>query len=246
MEPDYSKLFHQSSKNHAKGHPPIPADSSKWPLEWSTVYYKTYERFPSIALPEAKLSADLGEAIWRRSSGRSFGPMPMTLESMSQLLKYSCGTTEVAPSGQSMRRAQASGGARYPIEIYPLVLQGSTEVPAGLYHYNVKRHSLESLWDKAFTREELREYFVYEWTADASVVFLMTAVFWRNQVKYGERGYRYILIEAGHIGQNMYLVAQALGLKCVALGGTRDEKVEELIDIDGVSESVVYAVAVGK
>lgn len=145
-----------------------------------------------------------------------------------------------------MRRAQASGGARYPIEVYPLVLRSGEGLPAGLYHYNVKLHALETLWDKSFTKEELKDYFVYEWTADASVVFLMTAVFWRNQMKYGERGYRYVLIEAGHIGQNLYLVSEALGLKCCALGGTKDERVEELLDIDGVNESLVYAVAVGE
>lgn len=79
-----------------------------------------------------------------------------------------------------------------------------------------------------------------------AVFFLMTAVFHRNQVKYGERGYRYILIETGHIGQNLYLVSEAAGIKCRALGGTRDENIEKLLDIDGIGESVVYAVAVGK
>ena len=64
--------------------------------------------------------------------------------------------------------------------------------------------------------------------------------------KYGKLGYRYILLEAGHIGQNMYLVSEALGLKCCALGGTRDENLEKLIDIDGVTEAVVYGFAVGR
>lgn len=245
MDPDFSQLFHQSSKNHAKGHVPISSDTSQWPKEWTTVYYKAYPRLPSIALPETCLSADLGETIFHRSSGREFTDGPLSIEQMSQLLKYSCGTTEVAPNGQSMRRAQASGGARYPIEVYPLVIRGGDGLAPGLYHYNVKLHALEQLWDKQFTRDELRECFAYEWTADASVVFLMTAVFWRNQIKYGERGYRYILIEAGHIGQNIYLVSEALGLKCVALGGTKDEMLEVMLDIDGVNESLVYTVAIG-
>ena len=73
----------------------------------------------------------------------------------------------------------------------------------------------------------------------------MTAVFSRNQMKYGERGYRYVLLEAGHIGQNMYLNAAALSLKCCALGGTIDSKLEKFLDIDGITESVVYAVAFG-
>lgn len=241
-EPDFSLLFHQSSKKH-RWH---RGSEDVWPKEWKTVYYKAYPRFPQIVLPKTKLEADLATVIMNRHTSRKFdSKVGLDTFTLSNLLQYSCGTTTPSGDNLKMRRAQPSGGGRYPIEVYLLVLRGGEGLPPGLYHYNVKLHTLETLWDKAFTKEELKEYFVYEWTADASVVFLMTAVFWRNQMKYGERGYRYILIEAGHIGQNLYLVAQALGLKCVALGGTRDEKVEELLDIDGVNESVVYALAIG-
>ena len=78
------------------------------------------------------------------------------------------------------------------------------------------------------------------------MAIIMTAVFDRSQMKYGERGYRYMLIEAGHVGQNFCLTAEALGLKCSALGGTHDEPIERLLDIDGVTESVMYALAIGK
>ena len=74
----------------------------------------------------------------------------------------------------------------------------------------------------------------------------MTSQFERTQMKYGERGYRYILLEAGHIGQNICLVSETLGLKCCALGGTMDKNLEELLDIDGETESVVYGFAIGK
>ncbi|OGJ54835.1 hypothetical protein A2880_02980 [Candidatus Peribacteria bacterium RIFCSPHIGHO2_01_FULL_49_38] len=70
---------------------------------------------------------------------------------------------------------------------------------------------------------------------------IITAVFSRTINKYGDRGYRNILIEAGHVGQNLYLVSESLGLKCTAIAGTKDEEIERFLDIDGVTESVVYA-----
>ena len=73
----------------------------------------------------------------------------------------------------------------------------------------------------------------------------MTAVFSRTQNKYGERGYRYVLLEAGHVGQNLALAAEALGLRCAPLAGTRDETIETLLDIDGVTESLVYTLVFG-
>ena len=129
--------------------------------------------------------------------------------------------------------------------MYPLVLKGSAEVPAGLYHYDVQQHALDVLWKRSFSSEDIEDLFVYEWIKEASCVFILTAVFQRNQIKYGERGYRYILLEAGHIGENVYLAAEALGLKCCGMGGTRDENLEKLIELDGISESVVYALILG-
>ena len=73
----------------------------------------------------------------------------------------------------------------------------------------------------------------------------MTAVFQRTQMKYAERGYRYVLLEAGHIGQNICLVANAVGLASCPIVGTYDAALERLIDIDGVTESVVYALGLG-
>jgi SagB-type dehydrogenase family enzyme len=74
----------------------------------------------------------------------------------------------------------------------------------------------------------------------------MTAVFNRNQMKYGERGYRYILFEAGHIAQNVYLVSNAMDIGAVALGGFDDDLLNDFLEIDGEDESAVYAVVLGK
>ena len=245
MDADFSKIFHHSSKDPGKGHPPYSFDSSEWPEEWKTTYYKSYPRLPKIKLDDDSVSADFFNLIKKRQSRRDFTRTPITKHELSLLLKYSCGNTGEMGEGRH-RRAQPSGGARFPIEVYPIVFRSGEDLKAGLYHYNIKDHALDVLWDREFSDEDIDKIFTYPWVKDAAIGIVMTSVFWRNQNKYGERGYRYILLEAGHIGQNIYLVSEALGLKCCALGGTRDENLEKLIDIDGVTESVVYALAIGK
>ena len=71
-------------------------------------------------------------------------------------------------------------------------------------------------------------------------------MFWRTRFKYGLRGYRFALIEAGHVAQNLLLTATALRLGSVPLGGLFDRRIDELLDLDGVNESVLYAVSVGR
>jgi len=245
MNLDFSELFHQFSKDHSRGHAPIDSDPNNWPQEWHTTYYKTYPRFPKIKLKECSPSGDFFQLVMKRESRRDFKQAPFSNEDLSILLKFSCGLTGKTQNGRS-RRAQPSGGARFPLEVYPLVLTPGSDLAAGVYHYNVKEHSLDVLDKREISNEEIGKLFTYPWVKNASLVLLVTAMFWRNKNKYGERGYRYILLEAGHIGQNIYLAAEALGLQCCALGGTRDILLEKLLDIDGTTESPVYALALGK
>ncbi|MEK7118508.1 MAG: SagB/ThcOx family dehydrogenase [Patescibacteria group bacterium] len=243
--PDFSKIFHQSSKDSSKGHLPISRDANEWPDEWKTTYYKAYSRLPKIALPDNPPQANFFHLIKARKSRRDFSRIPIDMRELSLLLKYSCG--DIGEMGVDRhRRAQPSAGSRFPIEIYPIVFRPQKELAAGLYHYNVKEHALDVLWGREWSDDEIGSLFTYPWVKDAALALVMTAVFWRNANKYGERGYRYILLEAGHIGQNVYLASEALGLKCCAFGGTRDAALEKLIDIDGINESVIYALAIGK
>lgn len=244
--PDFSHIFHQSSKDHAKGHPPIPSEYAQWPVEWRTTYYKDYPRLSKMVLPHAQFSGDLCGVISRRNSQRDFSRQPISLVELSILLEYSCGLTGMLTEGRR-RRAQPSGGGCFPIEAYSLVFRSHADLPSGVYHYNVKDHALDVLWQREFEHKEIDNFFTYPWVADASIAVILTSVFWRTQQKYGERGYRYAMLEAGHIGQNLYLLSETLGLKCCGLGGTRDEKIERLLlDIDGVTESIMYGLAIGK
>ena len=140
MDPlDFSRLFHQSSKDHGKGHPPIPERYEDWPEEWKTTFYKSYPRLPKIALDDGSFPADFFKLIKERRSRRDFSRQPIDRRELSLLLKYSCGITGKLSETRS-RRAQASGGGRFPIEIYPVVFRPGENLPAGLYHYNVKEH----------------------------------------------------------------------------------------------------------
>jgi SagB-type dehydrogenase family enzyme len=214
--------------------------------------YKTYPQLPHISLTRPQIEdAGLFKTISRRQSARHFLQEPMTVQQLSQLLLYSCGTHQggARPENdggldQSQHRAQPSGGGRFPIEAYILnFVEG--EIPAGVFHYNIRDHALDVLEKRTFSAEEIRELFIYPYVQRASCAIVLTAVFERNQIKYGERGYRYILFEAGHIGQNISLVSQALKLGSVMMGGSVDGVIEKLLDIDGITESLVYTAIVG-
>lgn len=242
---DFSGLFHQSSKDlRGGGTVNIPADETQWPVEWSTVFYKAYPRFKKIPLLSPKPSADYFDLVLSRKTDRRFSNDALTLEKLSALLKYSCGITQ-ENSQSNPRRTYPSGGARYPLEVYPILFSDMENIPAGVYHYDVKEHALDTLPQRVFSGDAIAKLVTYPWVAHSSALIVITSIFWRSQMKYGERGYRYIMLEAGHVGQNIYLSSTALGLKCSGLGGTRDTHIESVLGIDGINESLVYALVLG-
>lgn len=243
-----SEYFHQASKSlstRAGGN--VPLDNSLWPEQWKTVFLKEYGRSQKIALTYEKLSADLAEIIAHRRSRRDFGDGRISKKEISLLLEYGCG---IAPgsngAGNAFHRAQPSAGGLFPIEMYVMVFKNTDEITQGIYHYNVKEHALDVLWNKSFEKNDFPTMSAYPWVAEASLLFVMTGVFSRNTDKYGERAYRCTLLEAGHIGQNLCLMAEAMKLKICPISGVRDSVIENMIDIDGVSESVIYVLAAGK
>jgi SagB-type dehydrogenase family enzyme len=244
---DFSKLFHRATKDiHNDTAAYIREDASKWPESWKTIVYKVYELLPHVALSKALPAYDPGlfSTITERKTAAAFSGEPITHDELSALLRYSCGEL---PQGEApTHRAYPSAGPQYPLEAYVLVLRAGTDLPAGVYHYNVRDHALECLSGQQFTKTTIEELFAYSWVNDAAVAVLLTGVFARATVKYGQRGYRYTLLEAGHIGQNVYLVSEALGIKCRGMGGTYDIATEQLLGIDGENESVLYSLILGK
>ncbi len=242
-----AKFYHSTKAKYKEGMEK-PMDSKNWPKEWTTIYYKEYPRLPKTLLPKPeKLDFSLGEALIKRKSEREFSGEPINLKNLSQLLFYSTGIIEKKEKDwNKTRRTYPSGGGRFPLEVYLCILQKSDELKEGIYHYNVKEHSLEKILNKENLRKEIYPKIIWqEMIKKAPLVLAISAVFERTTIKYKERGIRYIFNEAGHLGQNIYLVSTNLGLKCCALGGFDDGKFNELLDIDGKVEGVIYVFALG-
>lgn len=135
------------------------------------------------------------------------------------------------------RRTVPSGGALYPLEVYVL--------EHGVFRYDAELHALEE-HDGADPWSAFAAACPVPEVADgAAAVILVLAVFGRSRFKYGQRGYRFTLLEAGHVVQNIVLAAVALDVAALPLGGFYDARLDALVGADGVEESVPYGVVVG-
>ncbi len=197
----------------------------------------------ALSEPTAEGGAPLWEALRRRRSRRRFRDVPLKESELSQLLWATQGITREA-SGVDFRTAP-SAGALYPVETY-LVVHEVEGVDAGVYHYDVEHHRLEQLKLGDFRAEVAGAALDQRIAARANVVFVWTAVFQRSKWKYGERAYRYVYLDAGHIAQNLALAAVALDLGSCQIGALYDAEANDLVGVDGIEESTVYMTVVGR
>ena len=244
----YHHLFHQASKRIAQ----VPFSMRDWPTEWKENRYKVYEGAQVHILPHSTqekipFTAQLGQLLLNRKTEREFSTTSyITIEQLGSLLAFSCGELDSPIQGveSKNRRTYASAGALYPLEAYVLLFTPVDAISEGLYHYRPDTHTLEELQSR-FHKEENESMFGSSWVQDASCVMFITGMLERTISKYQERGYRFVLLEAGQMTGNITLVAQALGLSTAQIGSTNDEDVERLLDIDGITEVVLSTLVVG-
>ena len=186
-----------------------------------------------------------------RKSTRYFSTEGISLKDLSELLTLSCGlfdSEQETDAHCTIKRTYPSAGGRYPIEVYPVVLR-SNDLVKGIYHYNVADNTLELIKAGDYTAQTKDFYSnqSLELDIDFPCLILCTMVFDRTMEKYCEKGYRFILLDAGHMGQNLYLVAEYLGLGIVGLGaGTHsDDYIDELLGLHHHEENFFYGFAVG-
>ncbi len=204
------------------------------------------ERIPLPA--PVSLDPPLGEVITRRRSTRDFAGDSIPADVLAALLHAGYGVTgELESEGgrPALRlRSVPSGGALYPLELYAAVLRVD-ELEPGLYHLDPLSQDLEVL-RRDVTADELAPLSTYpEIVSSCAVLILVAAIFGRTRFKYGLRGYRFALLEAGHIAQNIILGATALGLAAVPLGAFYDRRTDAFLGLDGVNESTLYTIALG-
>jgi len=192
----------------------------------------------SILLPrpssDGKVSVE--KAIKERRTIRDFKERILSLAHLSQLLWAAQGITDSVTG----RRAAPSGGALYPLDIYIVIGENGVEkIETGVYHYLPKEHSI-SLISKGDRRKEIASASLGQrWMAKAPITFIITAEYRRITGKYGERGIRYALIEAGHVGQNLFLQAEALGLGAGIVGAFNDLEVSKVAGLPSKHEPLL-------
>jgi SagB-type dehydrogenase family enzyme len=207
---------------------------------------KAFGKQPKLFLLPAPVTSggpSLWDAIHARRSLRSYRRAPLSLNDVAQLLWATQGTTQRV--GDYKLRSSPSAGALYPIETY-LLVNRVTGLPAGIYHYDALEAVLQLLKEGILGSQATAAALDQYMADDAAVVFIWTAIVGRGKWKYSERAYRYIYMDAGHIAQNLYLAAAALGFGCCSIGAFYDEEMNHLIEVDGKTETVVYMACVGK
>lgn len=204
--------------------------------------YKRYDDLPHIALPDRPLTATLSlpETIQRRHSTREYDATPLPLDQLATLARHAGGLRD----NSTERRTAPSSGALYPIEVYPVV-HNVAGLDPGVYHYDVRRHGLSLLRPGPHGGDVMRHGLDQDFLASANVVFVLTLIHQRMRFKYRDRSYRYGLLEAGHLGQNLYLTATAMGLGACAVGAFHDDGINDLLGVDGREEVAVYLLAAG-
>ena len=197
---------------------------------------------PIISLPDPRLKGEmtLEEAILQRRSRRDFGDSPLTLGEVSQVLWAAQGIT-----AETGLRAAPSAGALYPLELYLVVgKEGVEGLSEGVYYYLPQSHSLEPTL-AGDVRQTLARLSLGQMSiAEAPLSLLITAEYERTTKKYGDRGVRYVHMEAGHAGQNVYLQAEALGLGTVTIGAFQDEEISKALSLPP-SYSLLYVMPIG-
>jgi SagB-type dehydrogenase family enzyme len=212
---------------------------------------RRHAHLPAESLPQPEPAVmSLGEAIEARRSERDFARDPIASSELAGLLHAAYGRThqllddEPAGIGPQLRTVP-SGGALFPLELYVCAWRVDGLTP-GLYHFDPLRRVLECVSVDDLADAVAAAAIYPEPTTRCAALLLVTGVFWRTRFKYGLRGYRFALLEAGHVVQNVLLVATAYGLASLPLAGFYDARLESVLGVDGVEESVLYAVAVGR
>jgi SagB-type dehydrogenase family enzyme len=241
------ELFHENSKTSAWDViPPQEQLRSRMHALWEALPYTGY---PIVDLPRelSPLRVSLEEAILGRVTARAMRPCRLAPADVAALLHYAYGRTRSNEGTFWPRpfRTVPSAGAMYPLEVY-LHTTHVDGLRAGLYHFDPTEHRLRLLYDGDASRMIAEALVQPNLAFDTAALFFITGMFERSVYKYGDRGYRFTLLEAGHVAQNLNLVATALGLGCINIGGYRDREIDALLGLDGLEHSTVYLVGVGE
>ena len=200
----------------------------------------------AIELPAPSgTGANLKQIIDGRTSVRKYEATPLSQAELSYLLWCTQGVKRVIGS-QATLRTVPSAGARHALETYLLVNRVSELVP-GLYRYLPLGHKVGAFVTGDNIAGRITQACLgQEFVRQSAVTFIWVAAVQRMVWRYQERGYRYLFLDAGHVCQNLYLAAESIGCGACAIAAYDDDAMNNLLQLDGEQEFVIYVAAVGK
>jgi SagB-type dehydrogenase family enzyme len=185
------------------------------------------------------------QAIRQRRSRRKFMRDALTLEELSFLLWATQGLSRPLGDGPPNLRTVPSAGARHPFETYLLVNRVEGVTP-GLCRYLPLEHKLCLLGEDRGTAREIHIACYEQYVAESAVTFIWTAIPYRTEWRYAHLAHRLILLDAGHVCQNLYLACEAIGAGTCAIGAYDQARLDAILDLDGFEEMAVYVAPVGR
>ena len=213
-----------------------------------------------IKLPDPKqiklIDINFLDLVNQRKSVRQYTDESLTLQELSYLLWCTQGVKQIHTRETSAQakewnvditlRTVPSAGLRNPLDTY-LIVHRVDGLESGLYRFLVLEHKLvlvnsESDWSERITEACLKQRFV----GQGAVVFIWVCNPYRTEYSYGNRGYRYIFLDSGHVCQNLYLASEAIGCGTCAVGAYDDDKINDLFGLDGENQFVIYVAPVGR
>jgi len=190
---------------------------------------------------------DLSRAFVERKSNRLFKKESISLEELSYLLFNTQGIRDYRPGKTATLRTVPSAGARHPFETY-LACMNVEGLKRAVYRYLPEEHKLLLVREYGDDMEDIvgasanKQIFV----GRCAVTFFWSAVMYRSEWRYPTHAQKVVLIDVGHVCQNLYLACEAIGCGTCGIGAYNQQKVDELCEIDGVDEFVVYLAPVGR
>ena len=249
--PDPTEDYHEASRIYPGVVDPLVVGAAR--LERSvtmrvsaTRSVKRHAHRPVVELPRGDLGGvPLAAALAARRSRRAYGPGSLSLEELATLLEAAYGVTGALEGTPQALRSAPSGGALYPLELY-VASQRVAGLSSAFHHYDPLRHVLEELrpLDAAGELPPLTPY--DELVRGCAALVVVTGVLWRSRFKYGARAYRFTLLEAGHVAQSFLLAVEALALASTPVGGFFDRRVDAFVGADGIHETALYLLPVGR
>ncbi|HFK5529549.1 TPA: SagB/ThcOx family dehydrogenase [Elizabethkingia anophelis] len=255
-------LYHENSKftdyiMRERGEKIAVFSNNPYIVERSSQPFKCYPNHKTIQLNDyvqLRKESNIFQILNNRRSVRNFDEnYKISLFEIANILYQSYGVTYKVKingfdniDGHIGMRNIPSGGGLYPLEIYIVIF--NSHIDSGLYHYRPDINELELIKEGAFSEElnKIIQAEPYVNMKSGSCIVITTGILERLMIKYGDRGYRFLMQESGFLAQTITLLAQALGLGSCMLGGYNDDKVNEFIGIDGLFETINNVIVLGK